>query len=100
MSQLVSHQAELGALDARVDVLDYDAVIRALEIQKPLWLPGTAHGYHARTFGFLLDELARRIAGKTLSQYWREALAQPLNLNIWIGLPEREYPRLASIYAS
>src|SRR5213080_1311062 len=64
LSQLLSHQAGLCALDARVDILDYGAVITALEVQKPLWLPGTAHGYHARTFGFLLDELVRRIAGK------------------------------------
>src|SRR5213592_3838715 len=100
LSQLLSHQAGLCALDARVDILDYGAVITALEVQKPLWLPGTAHGYHARTFGFLLDELVRRIAGKTLSQYWREAFAQPLNLDIWIGLPERENPRVATIYAA
>src|SRR5438477_1923508 len=100
LSQLLSHQAGLCALDARVDILDYGAVIRALEVQKPLWPPGAAHGYHARTFGFLLDELVRRIAGKTLSQYWREAFAQPLNLDIWIGLPERENPRVATIYAA
>ena len=99
-SQLLSHQAGLCALDARVDILDYGSVIRTLEVQKPLWLPGTAHGYHARTFGFLLDELVRRIARKTLSQYWREVFAQPLNLDLWIGLPERENPRVATIYAA
>ena len=100
LSQLLSHQAGLCALDARVDILDYDAVIRALEVQKPLWPPGTAHGYHARTFGFLLDELVRRIAGKTLSQYWREVFAQPLNLDLWIGLPEEENSRVATVYAA
>jgi CubicO group peptidase (beta-lactamase class C family) len=100
LSQLLSHQAGLCALDARVDVLDYGAVIKALEVQTPLWPPGTAHGYHARTFGFLLDELVRRIAGKTLSQYWREEFAQPLNLDLWIGLPERENSRVATIYAA
>jgi CubicO group peptidase (beta-lactamase class C family) len=100
LSQLLSHQAGLCALDRRVDILDYSAVIRALEVQKPLWLPGTAHGYHGRTFGFLLDELVRRIAGKTLSQYWREVFAQPLNLDLWIGLPERGNPRVATIYAA
>ena len=98
LSQLLSHQAGLCALDARVDILDYSAVIRALEVQKPWWSPGTAHGYHARTFGFLLDELVRRIAGKTLSQYWREVFAQPLNLDLWIGLPEEENSRVATVY--
>ena len=100
LAQLLSHQAGLCALDARVEVLDYSAVIRALEVQKPLWPPGTGHGYHARTFGFLLDELVRRIAGKTLSQYWREVFAQPLNLDLWIGLPEEENARVATVYAA
>jgi CubicO group peptidase (beta-lactamase class C family) len=100
LAQLLSHQAGLCALDRRVDVLDYSAVIRALEAQKPLWLPGTAHGYHARTFGFLLDESVRRIAGKTLSDYWQEKFAQPLNLDFWIGLPAKENSRVATIYAA
>jgi len=100
LSQLLSHQAGLCALDVQVDILDYGAVIRALEVQKPLWLPGTAHGYHARTFGFLLDELVRRIAGKTLSRYWREVFAEPLGLDLWIGLPEEQNPRVATVYAA
>jgi len=99
IAQLLSHQAGLCALDRRVDVLDYDAVIGALEVQKPLWPSGTAHGYHARTFGFLLDELVRRIAGKALSDYWQENFARPLNLDFWIGLPEKENSRMATMYA-
>jgi CubicO group peptidase (beta-lactamase class C family) len=100
LAQLLSHQAGLCALDRRVDVLDYGAVINAIEAQQPLWPPGTAHGYHARTFGFLLDELVRRIAGKTLSDYWQEKFARPLRLDFWIGLPEKENPRMATIYAA
>ena len=100
LAQLLSHQAGLCALNRRVDVLEYDAVIRALEAQEPLWPPGTGHGYHARTFGFLLDELVRRIAGKTLSDYWQEAFARPLDLDFWIGLPETENSRVATMYAA
>jgi CubicO group peptidase (beta-lactamase class C family) len=100
LAQLLSHQAGLCALDQRVDVLDYDAVIRALEAQKPLWPPGAAHGYHARTFGFLLDEVVRRIAGKPLSEYWQENFARPLNLDFWIGLPKKQNSRVATMYAA
>src|SRR6185369_5726063 len=98
--QLLSHQAGLCALDQRVDVLDYEAVIHALETQAPLWPPGTAHGYHARTFGFLLEELMRRVTGKTLPEYWQENFARPLELDFWIGLPEKENSRVATIYAA
>jgi CubicO group peptidase (beta-lactamase class C family) len=100
LAQLLSHQAGLPAFDASVDVLDYSAVIAALEKQEPLWPPGTAHGYHARTFGFLIDELVRRVAGKTASEYWRQTFAEPLALDIWIGLPQAEHARVATIYAA
>ncbi len=100
LAQLLSHQAGLPALDERVDVQDHGAVIHGLERQVPLWPPGTAHGYHARTFGFLLDELVRRIAGHTLGKYWRAQFGEPLALDIWIGLPESEHHRATTIYAA
>jgi CubicO group peptidase (beta-lactamase class C family) len=98
IAQLVSHSAGLCALDGKVEVTDYDAVIHALEKQTPLWRPGSAHGYHARTFGFLIDELARRVAGISISKYWRTIFAEPLSLDFWIGLPEELNSRCASIY--
>jgi len=97
---LMSHAAGLCVLDQAVDVLDYAAVIRALENQPPLWPPGSAHGYHARTFGFLIDELTRRISGVSISQYWRARLAEPLGLDFWIGLPNDLNSRVATIYAA
>jgi CubicO group peptidase (beta-lactamase class C family) len=100
IGQLLSHQAGLSALDEPVDVLDYPAVIAALEKQAPLWPPGTAHGYHARTFGFLVDELVRRITGQRISEYWRKTFAEPMKLDIWIGLPEAEHKHAATIYAA
>src|SRR5438552_3430695 len=100
IAQLVSHSAGLCALDRSADILDYDSVIRAIETQTPLWPPGTAHGYHARTFGFLIDELVRRIARQTLGEYWRRTFAEPLHLDLWVGLPERENHRVATIYAA
>jgi len=100
IEQLLSHQAGLSAVDEPAEVLDYSAVIAALEKQAPLWLPGTAHGYHARTFGFLVDELTRRITRKRVSEYWRSTFAEPLDLDIWIGLPEAEQNRAATIYAA
>ena len=100
LAQLLSHQGGLAALDSRVDVLDYDAVVAAVAAQAPLWPPGDGHGYHARTFGFLLDELVRRLTGSTLGDYWRVHFAEPLRLDIWIGLPEAENSRAATIYAA
>lgn len=100
LAQLLSHQAGLAAIDKPADITDYPGVIRALEQQTPLWPPGTAHGYHARTFGFLVDELVRRIDGRALGIYWRDEFAKPLKLDIWIGLPESENKRSATVYAA
>lgn len=98
LGQLLSHQAGLPLLDQAADVTDYAAVVDALASQAPLWPPGTAHGYHARTFGFLVDELVRRIDGRPLGAYWREVFAKPLALDIWIGLPAEENVRAATMY--
>ena len=98
IAQLASHSAGLCALDQPADILDYDFVIRAIEMQTPLWPPGTAHGYHARTFGFLIDQLVRRIAGTSISNYWRQVFADPLSLDFWISLPVELNFRCAMIY--
>jgi CubicO group peptidase (beta-lactamase class C family) len=99
LAQLLSHQAGLAALEQNVDILDYPAVIKAIEEQTPNWPPGTAHGYHARTFGFILDELVRRISRITLSEYWRTTFGESLGLDFWIGLPDAENSRVATVYA-
>lgn len=102
LAQLLSHAVGLAALDdpAAVDVRDHAAVARALAAQPPNWPPGTRHGYHPRTFGFLLDELVRRRrSGQTLGEYWRQHFAGPHGLDFWIGLPPEVNPAgVATIY--
>ncbi len=100
LAQLLSHQSGLAALtDPEVSILDYAAVAAALAAQAPCWTSGTAHGYGPRTFGFLADEILRRLRpGQTLGQYWRQTFADPLGLDIWIGLPDDQAARVASIY--
>lgn len=98
-AHLLSHTAGLCALDERVPIFNYEAVIDALEHQRPLWEPGTKQGYHARTFGFLMDEVVRRITGvESLGEYFRETIGSPLGLDFWIGLPTAQHERVASIY--
>ncbi|MDB6073307.1 MAG: CubicO group peptidase beta-lactamase class family, partial [Verrucomicrobiaceae bacterium] len=97
--ELLSHRGGLCALSERVPIFDYMAVIKALEQQIPLWPVGTTQAYHARTFGFLLDEIVRRITGAdTLGHYFDELFGRPLALDLWIGLPEKEHRRVARVY--
>ncbi len=97
--QLLSHQAGLPALDGEVSVFDHAAVVHALERQEPAWEPGRAHGYHPRTFGFLLDECVRRLThGLSLGRVWREEIAGPGGFDVWMGVRESEVGRVATVY--
>ncbi|AGA28458.1 EstA family serine hydrolase [Singulisphaera acidiphila] len=100
---LLSHQAGLPYVDTPVtfeEACAWDPLIRALEVQKPLWTPGTEHLYHAMTYGFLVGEVIRRITGRSPGTFFAEEIAQPLGLSAWIGLPEEVEPRIARIEAA
>ncbi len=76
---------------------DWDAMVTALAAQEPWWEPGTAHGYHAVTFGWLVGEIVRRVSGKSLGTYFRDAIARPLGMDFHIGLPDQEHHRVAEM---
>jgi CubicO group peptidase (beta-lactamase class C family) len=97
---LLSHRAGLAWVDEPLTLeqaLQWDPMIRALERQKPSWEPGTAHGYHAITYGYLVGEVVRRITGRSIGTYFREEIAEPLGLDFWIGLPEEHESRVAML---
>ena len=99
LSHILSHQSGQPALRRPdIGILDHEAVVRALAEQEPFWKPGDAHGYHARTYGFLVDELVRQISsGVTVAEYFRETFGQPLDLDLWIGIPSELVNDVASI---
>jgi CubicO group peptidase (beta-lactamase class C family) len=90
LRHFLSHQAGQPALrESSISILDHESVVKQLASQEPFWKPGTGHGYHARTYGFLLDELLRRITGgTTMGQYFQIVFAEPANLRLWMGTPE------------
>ena len=100
VAQMMSHQAGLpypvGELTFD-DLMAVAPVVEALAAQAPIWEPGTQHGYHAVTYGWLAGELLRRVDGRTLGTYFAEEVAQPLGLEFWIGLPESEEPRVSRL---
>jgi CubicO group peptidase (beta-lactamase class C family) len=90
--QLLGHQAGLVWLDEPLSIermRDLDGLARILARQKPAWPPGTRHGYHAMTVGLYMQELIRRTdpAQRTLGRFFREEIAVPLGLDLFIGLP-------------
>jgi CubicO group peptidase (beta-lactamase class C family) len=97
---LLNHQAGLAAIDAPLPaaaLYDWGQMCAGLAAQRPHWEPGTAHGYHAVTFGWLVGEIVRRITGQSLGTFFRDVVAGPLGLDFWIGLPEMLEPRVAPV---
>lgn len=97
---LLCHKAGLPYVDAELtldEALAWDPMIRALEEQAPVWEPGTAHGYHATTYGWLVGEVVRRISGKSLGTFFHDEIAEPLGLEFWIGLPDEQQHRVAPL---
>jgi CubicO group peptidase (beta-lactamase class C family) len=99
--QVLTHQAGQPALRSpAISILDHEAVAAQLARQEPFWKPGDAHGYHPRTYGFLLDELIRRITqGTPLGTYFRAIFGEPLELDLWIGIPDPILNEVAPIFA-
>ena len=96
--QLMSHQGGLPAIREPLPdgaAMDWDVITRALAAQAPWWKPGTAHGYHVNTFGFLAGELVRRVSGRSIGTLLREDVAQPLGADVHIGLPAAEHHRVS-----
>ncbi|MGW9119942.1 serine hydrolase domain-containing protein [Streptomyces sp. NPDC055663] len=94
---LFTHQAGVTSLDRRLtveDVLARTPAVEAVAAQRPNWEPGTAHGYHDLTYGWLTGEVLRRLTGRTVGELVRRELAGPLGLDLWIGLPHEVRPRL------
>jgi CubicO group peptidase (beta-lactamase class C family) len=96
---LLTHQAGLSAvrepLPPGANLLDWDRMTSALAAQEPWWEPGTAHGYHVNTMGFLVGEVVRRASGRRLRDFVREEIAEPLGIDFIIGTAPEDDARTA-----
>jgi CubicO group peptidase (beta-lactamase class C family) len=97
---VLAHRAGLVDIPGRftlAEVLAAAPVVAALAAQRPDWAPGTRHGYHIRSFGWLVGELVRRQSGVSAGAAWRQEIAGPLGIDAWIGLPAPAHPRCARL---
>ncbi|MEL6724010.1 MAG: serine hydrolase domain-containing protein [Pseudomonadota bacterium] len=100
IAQLVSHQAGLPGFVEPIDPalwLDPESCAAALAPLTPLWTPGTTHGYHPLTWGYLIGEIVRRIDGRSLGTVLREDLTGPAETDFQIGTPASDHDRVAEI---
>ena len=97
---LLSHRSGLPTVDARLtpaELCAWQPIIEALAAQRPYWEPGTAHGYHALTYGWLVGEVVKRVDGRSIGRFFADEVAKPLGLDFFIGLPESEEARTSRL---
>jgi CubicO group peptidase (beta-lactamase class C family) len=97
---LLCHKAGVAAIRKPLPAgafTDWKLMTESLAAESPWWEPGTAHGYHALTYGYLVGEVVRRVDGRTLGTYFREELAQPLGLDFHIGFGPELDARVAEM---
>jgi CubicO group peptidase (beta-lactamase class C family) len=91
--QLLGHEAGLPVIDAPLDAAvleDFDRLADAIARQRPIWPPGTRHGYHGVSLGWYEGELIRRVdpARRTLGRFFAEEIAAPLGIEAHFGVPD------------
>ncbi|MFN4229782.1 serine hydrolase domain-containing protein [Parvibaculum sp.] len=98
LRHMLAHRAGLPAIREDLPdgaMLDWSRMAEALARQAPWWEPGTAHGYHVNTFGYLVGELVRRASGRSIGEILRDEIVAPLGADVHIGLPSAEHYRAA-----
>jgi CubicO group peptidase (beta-lactamase class C family) len=99
---LLDHSAGLhqlrGVISSAYDMLDWDLVCSRLAAESPRYEPGTRHGYHGITFGFLVGEVIRRVTGTTVHEAVETEIVKPLDLDgMSIGVPLNRRDRVAEL---
>jgi len=99
VAQLLSGFAGILYLDHAKpgSVLDWGAMVSAIEKQEPLWPIGTQGAYHSMTWGYLLGELLQRVDGRDFGTFYREEVSEPLGVDYQFGLREEELARVVDI---
>jgi CubicO group peptidase (beta-lactamase class C family) len=79
------------------DLFDWEKATSMLAAQAPWWEPGTASGYQALNYGFLIGELVRRTAGISLKDFVADEIARPLGADFQIGAKPEDAGRIAEL---
>jgi len=100
--QVLAHQSGLYHIRQIIDradrMLDWDYMVAAIEKAAPIHKPGERTGYHGLTFGYLVGELARRVAGKPFPALVQEEIVRPLGIEgMHVGAPVEALPHAAQL---
>ena len=101
LKHILSHQSGLYRFKEKItqqDLLDWNKIITVLEKQEPDHLCGEKTYYHAKTHGFLVGEIIKKITKKSLGKLVLELLSNKLGLDFFIGTPKNKLSNVAFLY--
>ena len=93
----------LGSIDlkkkiALEDLLNWNKIINILENQEPDHSCGEKTYYHAKTHGFLIGEIIKKITRRSLGELVSELFSKKLGLDFFIGTPKNQLQNIAFLY--
>ena len=101
VAQAMSHQAGLHTTPRppRPFVLDWQKGVDYIAALAPAWEPGTATGYHAVTYGWIVGGIVENASGRHISDVIEHELARPLGIagELYVGIPDGVEHRLTTL---
>ncbi len=102
VEQAMSRQIGLHAVPQPLTVsfiTDWQAGLDWIANGTPAWEPGTATGYHALTYAWVVGGIIQGATGRHIKDVIREEIAGPLGVSgeMFVGIPDGVEERLASL---
>ena len=100
LSWLLNHRSGVAALREPVEdqaLFDWDYMTSRFAEERPWWEPGTAHGYHMVSAGWMIGEVFHRVLGCSVGDYLNQELTSALGVDFFIGVPDSEFSRVAQL---
>jgi CubicO group peptidase (beta-lactamase class C family) len=100
LRDVLSHRSGVIGVDgglSAAELADDQVIARRLAGQRPYWRPGSAYGYGGFVTFALVNEVIRRVTGRSLQQVYDERIRAPYGLDLYLGLPEAEEGRFRPI---
>jgi len=94
VKDILSHQSGLYRFKEKInnyDLLDYEKIIKILEKQIPDHKPGDQTFYHAKTHGYLIEHLIRKITKRNLKDFFYENIAKKYKINFNFGFTNIDF---------
>ncbi|MDA3039603.1 MAG: serine hydrolase [Actinomycetota bacterium] len=92
VAEAISHQGGLHAMPepfAPEHITDWEAGVARTAAAMPAYEPGTATGYHAVTFGWIVGGIVAGATGRHVQHVIHDNIARPLGLEdeLFVGIP-------------